>query len=60
MFQPPSFGGFWLVRRVTTVCQSVACTSTLKPASRNNCAAAIGCVFSVTTSGAASSPRLEG
>ena len=24
MFQPPSFGDFWLARRVTTVCQSVA------------------------------------
>src|SRR5216684_2879626 len=42
MFQPPSFGGFWLARRATTVCQSVACTSTLKPASRSACAATIG------------------
>src|ERR1700730_8947953 len=50
MFQTPSFGGFWLVRRVTTVCQSVACTSTLKPASRNCCATTIGCAFNVTTS----------
>ena len=50
MFQPPSFTGFWLVRRLTTVSQSVACTSTLKPASRSNCAATIGCAFNDTTS----------
>ena len=50
MFQPPSFGGFWLARRATTVCQSVACRSTLKPASRSYWAATIGCAFSVTTS----------
>src|SRR5450755_816702 len=36
IFQPPSFGGFWLARRETTVCQSVACRSTLKPAWRSN------------------------
>ena len=36
--------GFWLVRRLTTVCQSVACTSTLKPASRS-CAAIESPVF---------------
>src|SRR5260370_5399233 len=45
MFQPPSLVGFWLVRRLTTVCQSVACTATLKPASRHSCAATIGCAF---------------
>src|SRR6202046_894778 len=50
IFQPPSFGGFWLARRCTTVCQSVACTSTLKPASRNNCAATIGWALNDTTS----------
>src|SRR6266478_3218386 len=50
MFQPPSFGGFWLAQRATTVCQLVACTSTLKPASRSNCADTIGCALSVTTS----------
>ena len=44
-FQPPSFGDFWLARRETTVCQSVACRSTLKPASRSNCAATIGCAL---------------
>src|SRR5258708_38528110 len=41
MFQPPYFGGFWLARRGTTVCQSAARTSTLKPAQLNGCAAAI-------------------
>src|ERR1700744_3326031 len=50
MFQPPSFGGFWLARRETTDCQSVACRSTLKPASRSHCAGTIGCAFSDTTS----------
>ncbi len=50
MLQPPSLMGFWLARRVTTVCQSVACTSTLKPALRSNCAATIGCAFNVVTS----------
>src|SRR6476469_8069645 len=50
IFQPPSFGDFWLARRATTVCQSVACRSTLKPASRNSCAATTGCAFRVTTS----------
>src|ERR1700733_9438254 len=43
MFQPPSLIGFWLVRREMMVLQSVACTSTLKPASRNCCATTIGC-----------------
>src|SRR6201986_4359091 len=50
MFQRPSFGGFWLARRETTDCQSVACRSTLKPASRSNCAATIGCALSEPTS----------
>src|SRR6202012_4888721 len=50
MFQPPSLGGFWLARRDTTDCQSVACRSTLKPASRSNWAATIGCAFSEPTS----------
>ena len=50
MFQPPSLTGFWLARRLTTVPQSVACRSTLKPAVRNACAATTGCAFSVTTS----------
>ena len=45
VFQPPSFGGFWLARRLTTVCQSAACTSTLKAAPRSSCAITIGCVF---------------
>src|ERR1700690_2990873 len=59
IFQPPSFGGFWLARRCTTVCQSVACKSTLKPASRNNCAATIGGGFSTLTSpGAISTTRV--
>ena len=30
--QPPAVGGSFLVRRETSVCQSIACTSTLKPA----------------------------
>src|ERR1044071_104092 len=30
--QPPALGGSFLVRRVTKVCQSIACRSTLKPA----------------------------
>src|SRR6185503_1315192 len=30
--QPPAAGGSFLVRRDTSVCQSIACTSTLKPA----------------------------
>src|SRR6188508_1696297 len=30
--QPPALGGSFLVRRVTNVCQSIACRSTLKPA----------------------------
>ena len=30
--QPPADGGSFLVRRVTSVCQSIACKSTLKPA----------------------------
>ena len=29
---PPALGGSFLVRRVTSVCQSIACRSTLKPA----------------------------
>ena len=31
-FQPPLSGGSFLVRRATTVCQSIDCMSTLKPA----------------------------
>ena len=31
-FQPPAFGGSFLTRRATTVCQSLDCMSTLKPA----------------------------
>src|SRR5437660_263047 len=34
--QPPAFGGSFLVRRVTNVCQSIACRSTLKPAFSSN------------------------
>src|SRR5260370_16901570 len=32
MFQPPSFGGFWLARRLPPVCQSVPPPSPLTPA----------------------------
>ena len=31
-FQPPLSAGSFLVRRVTSVCQSIDCMSTLKPA----------------------------
>ena len=30
--QPPAFGGSFLERRATSVCQSIDCMSTLKPA----------------------------
>ena len=30
--QPPAFGGSFLARRATSVCQSIDCMSTLKPA----------------------------
>ena len=30
--QPPAFGGSFLARRATRVCQSIDCMSTLKPA----------------------------
>ena len=30
--QPPALGGSFLARRATTVCQSIDCMSTLKPA----------------------------
>src|ERR1700722_18364839 len=50
MLQPPSFVDFLLVRRLIKVAQSIACTSTLKPASRNNCPATIGCVLKDRTS----------
>src|ERR1700761_7897468 len=50
IFQPPSLVGFWLARGEATVCQSVDCKSTLKPASRRACATTIGCAFNLTTS----------
>ena len=31
-FQPPLSGGSFLARRLTSVCQSIDCMSTLKPA----------------------------
>src|SRR5258708_9942686 len=39
MFQPPSFGGFWLARRATTVCHSADRKFTLKPGSLHDRAA---------------------
>ncbi len=42
MFQPPCAGGSFFARRVTTVFQSIACRSTLKPACRSSCAATSG------------------
>jgi hypothetical protein len=42
MFQPPCAGGSFYARRVTTVFQSIACRSTLKPAWRSSCAATSG------------------
>src|SRR5258708_38700969 len=50
MFQPPSFGGFWLARRAAPVSQSGACTSTLQPASRSNFADTIRRALDVPTS----------
>src|SRR5438270_9599484 len=32
VLQPPALGGSFLGRRVTKVCQSIACRSTLRPA----------------------------
>src|SRR5262249_20662201 len=40
-FQPPLSGGSFLVRRPTSVCQSIDCMSTLKPAA-SSCALATG------------------
>ena len=42
MFQPPCAGGSFFARRETTVFQSIACRSTLKPAWRSSCAATSG------------------
>ena len=42
MCQPPLSGGSFLARRPTSVCQSIACRSTLKPAWRSSCAATSG------------------
>ena len=39
--QPPCVGGSFLVRRATSVCQSIACRSTLKPAA-SSCGLATG------------------
>ena len=37
MFQPPLSAGSFLVRRVTSVCQSIDCMSTLKPPCSSSC-----------------------
>ena len=42
MFQPPAVGRSFFERRDTSVCQSIACRSTLKPAWRISCPATSG------------------
>ena len=41
-FQPPLSGASFLARRDTTVCQSIACRSTLKPTRSSACLATGG------------------
>ena len=50
MFQPPSAGAAWLARRVTSVCQSIGCNSTVKPASRSIWAMTTGWACNATMS----------
>ena len=42
--QPPLSGGSFLVRRATSVCQSIDCMLTLKPAA-SSCALATGAML---------------
>src|SRR6185503_1146313 len=48
--QPPLSGGSFLALRPTSVCQSIACTSTLKPACRSSCAPTSGSLLIVLMS----------
>ena len=43
MFQPPSAGDFWLPCCDTTLCQSMAFITTLKPALRSAAPTTTGC-----------------
>src|SRR5260370_10675812 len=45
IFQPPSFGGFWLARRGTTVCPSRAPPAHFEPAPPRQCARDIARAF---------------
>ena len=54
-FQPPWPGGSFLARRATTVCQSIDCMSTLKPAFSMSCFATGARFVSTSRSGIARS-----